>query len=343
MPINGRGVTARAVRENQALLFSDVRAEPDFVDANEESRSELAVVFRREGKPIGVLNVEHPGVRWFDSEDRLTLIALSNLAEVALRNAEQYKELEKTKDSMLATEAVAWLGIFGADWQHTISQKTFSFHNYTNALRIWLARQKALQVPSEVHQVLDGIDTLAQEMQTAQFISRVPSGDRKERRAVTEIDVALPPIVDHWCRIRKDVERIWDLNCRKENVQIDPQWLRVVMEKLVNNALKAMPQGGTLTISTRRVGDQVQITFKDTGSGIPPESLPYFLKRAVPRPAGSPSSGMGALIARFILLKHGGNLILVTSKPGQGTELLMTLPIAANEDGMGTPFKEAQE
>jgi signal transduction histidine kinase len=191
--------------------------------------------------------------------------------------------------------------------------------------------------------VLDGIDTLAQEMQTAQFISRVPSGDRKERRAVTEIDVALPPIVDHWCRIRKDVERIWDLNCRKENVQIDPQWLRVVMEKLVNNALKAMPQGGTLTISTRRVGDQVQITFKDTGSGIPPESLPYFLKRAVPRPAGSPSSGMGALIARFILLKHGGNLILVTSKPGQGTELLMTLPIAANEDGMGTPFKEAQE
>ena len=76
----------------------------------------------------------------------------------------------------------------------------------------------------------------------------------------------------------------------------------------------------------------VHVTIEDTGRGIPDSARPYFLKRAVPRREGEAGTGMGALIARFVALSHGGDLILVKSRPGKGTELLMKLPMAMDEN-----------
>ena len=136
MPLNGNGITVRAIRENDAQLVLNVHRDPCFVDASEgRTRSELAVVFRdNEGNAIGVLNVEHEEIGGLDPGHRALLIALSDLAYMALKNAQQYEELERTKDRSLANQAVAWLGLLGADWQHTINQKTFSISNYVTAV-----------------------------------------------------------------------------------------------------------------------------------------------------------------------------------------------------------------
>lgn len=336
IPISGPGITARAVRQNQAQLVPDVSQDPDFKDVTGETGAELAVVLRRggqrEGQPIGVLNVEHRAVGGLSREDQNLLISLSNLAVVAIQNAEQYKELEDVRDYGLASEAVAWLGLFGADWQHTINQKTFSISNYVDALRRWLANNQApAGLADVVYEALDGIEQVTDSIRTVQFTGRVPSETPSEMVGDTLIDPELQKTVSRWCCDREDVSQVYRLQCEDVRAKIPPQWLKVAMEKLVNNALKAMPEGGELTISTRQVETMVHITIEDTGHGIPDYALPHFLKGTIRRPEGSSDrgTGKGALIARFIARSYGGDLSLLHTAPGQGTRLLLTLPVLA--------------
>jgi signal transduction histidine kinase len=143
------------------------------------------------------------------------------------------------------------------------------------------------------------------------------------------IDPELQKTVTRWCCDREDVGQIFKLQCPGVKVKIPPQWLKVAMEKLVNNALKAMPQGGRLTVSTERWGEMVHITIEDTGHGIPDFALPHFLKVTIRRPDGDRESGTGkgALIARFVARSYGGDLKLVHTGKDSGTKLLLTLPV----------------
>ncbi|MCP4357957.1 MAG: GAF domain-containing protein, partial [Chloroflexi bacterium] len=337
MPLDGPGITVRAVKLNDAQLVSDISRDPDFVNSTGETGSELAVVLRRgghrEGQLIGVLNVEHQEVGGLDREDRNLLITLSNMAVVALQNAEQYEELQEARDYGLATEAVAWLGLFGADWQHTINQKTFSIGNYIDALHRGMAKYKIPpDVLDMVDQALDGIEDVTNSIRTVQFTGRVPSETPGEANGGTEIDSELSTVVTRWCHDRDDVKKVFNLNCSGIYVRIPPQWLRVALEKLINNALKAMPNGGKITVSTHQIDDVVRISIEDTGHGIPDYAQADFLKGIIHRPKGTKmdGTGKGALIARFVARSYGGDLRLAHTQQGKGTGLLMTLPMLIN-------------
>lgn len=326
MPTNGPGITARAVRQNAPQLVPDVSIDKDFLNATGETKSELAVVLQREGDPVGVLNVEHKEVHGLTEKDQELLTAFSHLAVVALQNAEQYKELEKTRDRQLASQAVAWLGLLGADWQHTINQETFSIANYVEGLKEWLQRNDAPpEVRKQVFRALKHIEEVATSIRTVQFTSQVPPDSPTGEML---IDRELPGIVERWCSERPDVNTKTDLNCSGIKVKISCQWFTVAMEKLIKNALRAMPGGGELEIITEPAESNVHITIKDTGTGIPPSVRPYFLKRVISPREQKSGTGMGALIARFVALSHDGDLVLVDSSPEKGTELQMRLPIA---------------
>ncbi|MBC7541317.1 MAG: two-component sensor histidine kinase, partial [Candidatus Sericytochromatia bacterium] len=91
---------------------------------------------------------------------------------------------------------------------------------------------------------------------------------------------------------------------------------------VVLNAMDAMPRGGSLTIRRRYVGNQVELTFADTGSGIDPGNLtrifqPFFRTK----PTGT---GLGMGISRTIVESFGGTIAVVCS-PGQGTTFTVRL------------------
>lgn len=332
MPLDGKGITVRAVREGCAQLVPDIRRDHDYVAGDERSNCELVVPLMHNGEPKGVLNVEHPEPYHFDEGDRGLLEGLADLAVVALLNAERYKELEHTKDVKLASQAVAWLGLFGADWQHTINQKISSIQGFVNGLQDLIARRPLEPKTLEVTRaVLQRIGSVAGSIRAVPFTSQVPAVPGASE-IPTLVDDELPQFVDRLCHERRDVELRWALRCPGVEVGIHPQWLRVAMEKLVSNALKAMPAGGTLTVGTELRRGSVAVTVRDTGNGVPAEALPYFLKTTVPRITASSGSGMGALIARFVAVSYGGDLELVRSEPGFGTELTMTLPVVASQE-----------
>lgn len=98
------------------------------------------------------------------------------------------------------------------------------------------------------------------------------------------------------------------------------------LTNLLENALQAVEAGGCVTLAARRAGDRLVLAVRDNGRGIPTESLarlfePFFTTRAE-------GTGLGLAIARGVARAHGGG-IDVSSTPGEGTEFMLTLPLAA--------------
>ena len=333
LSLDGRGITVRAIRCNDAQLVPDVSQDPDFIDATGETRSEIAVVLRQngeeDGEPIGVLNVEHREVQALDINDRELLITLANLAVVAINNTRQYIELNEAKDRNLAAEAVAWLGLFGADWQHTINQKTFSIRNYVDALRSWTIKQRIPPTTANtINLTLNGIEEVTDSI--VQFTDQVPSDTAGNSDEETLIDSELRETVTNWCAGHLNIISIFDLQCPGIKASIPANRLRLALEKIISNALKAMPNGGRLIVTTRLVDHTIYITIEDTGHGIPEAERERFLRRPIdhkhPRSKGDTGSGKGVIIALFVARTSGGNLELVETETNVGTKLLMTLP-----------------
>jgi len=111
-------------------------------------------------------------------------------------------------------------------------------------------------------------------------------------------------------------------------INSDAPLLRQVFLNLMNNAIQAIGQDGTLTITTQAAGNhEVMVQINDTGCGIPKEHLaqifdPFFTTK----PQGK-GTGLGLSICHGIVERLGGR-ISVTSEVGQGTSFTIKLPQA---------------
>lgn len=101
-----------------------------------------------------------------------------------------------------------------------------------------------------------------------------------------------------------------------------------LLVNLVQNAIDAMPQGGTLTFRGWQEGTQVHLAVQDSGDGIPEDQLPQlFVPFHTTKPEGT---GLGLYVVQEILAAHGGAITL-NSLCGRGTTCTLTLPLLAVE------------
>jgi signal transduction histidine kinase len=129
------------------------------------------------------------------------------------------------------------------------------------------------------------------------------------------------------------------LDLPPELPRVVADWRRIaqVLGNLLTNALRHTPQGGCVTLSAVVIpppgGEAgrgvVEVTVVDTGTGVPPEDLPYIFERFwrgdKSRSRAGGGIGLGLAIARQLVEMHGGT-IRVESKPGEGSRFRFTLP-----------------
>jgi two-component system OmpR family sensor kinase len=108
----------------------------------------------------------------------------------------------------------------------------------------------------------------------------------------------------------------------------DRDLLFLAIYNLLNNALKFTQAGDTIEMRASENNAFVLIEVADTGPGIPENELPYVWQELYRgRGArGIPGSGLGLALVRAIVLRHGGQ-IGIRSRPGQGTQINLRLPI----------------
>ena len=117
-----------------------------------------------------------------------------------------------------------------------------------------------------------------------------------------------------------------------ETINGRPAALTELMTNLLLNALDAMPDGGTLTVTTRgEPGQNVVLTVTDTGVG-----MPEAVRRRIFEPffstKGEGGSGLGLSMVYAIVRRHGGD-IRVDSEPGRGAMFTLTFPVASEPVG----------
>ncbi|MGH9163429.1 MAG: ATP-binding protein [Vicinamibacteraceae bacterium] len=121
-------------------------------------------------------------------------------------------------------------------------------------------------------------------------------------------------------RVQLDVDVQGDLPL----LAIDRMLLGRAMINIMENAIHAMPGGGTLTVDAVQARDEVYVSFKDTGVGMDEDALdrvfePYFSNKAA-------GTGLGLSIARRNVEMHGGT-VRIESRKGEGTKVTMVLPV----------------
>ncbi|MFQ5791824.1 MAG: nitrogen regulation protein NR(II), partial [Acidobacteriota bacterium] len=104
---------------------------------------------------------------------------------------------------------------------------------------------------------------------------------------------------------------------------VDGEQFGLVLSNLFINAVQAMPDGGELMVRTSIGPQGIQVTIGDTGIGIPESNLnrifePFFTTK-------TRGTGLGLPTCRRLVEAHRGT-ISVSSRPGQGTEFVITLP-----------------
>jgi len=121
-------------------------------------------------------------------------------------------------------------------------------------------------------------------------------------------------------------------------VLADAHRIEQVIYNLLDNAIKYSPDGGSIEMRTRVVGDEVVVSVVDEGLGVPSDELPTLFERfhrgKGARSRGIGGTGLGLAICRGIVVAHGGRIWAESpapdhrSGPPRGTALRFTVPLA---------------
>jgi signal transduction histidine kinase len=111
----------------------------------------------------------------------------------------------------------------------------------------------------------------------------------------------------------------------------DAKRLTQVLDNLVSNAVKFTPEGGAVTITVGTNGAGARLAVTDTGIGVPKDEqkqvFSRFFRASTATRRAIPGTGLGLAICHALVEQHGGS-IEFSSREGQGTEVVVTLPAA---------------
>ena len=208
------------------------------------------------------------------------------------------------------------------------------FNNLLSGILGHLELWKLEHSPSaEVNQHLDTIEKAA--LSGADLISRIQRYIRQEARSSFE-PLQLNALIEDCIQFTRPY---WYNEPRRQGIDIETELLagvlpdiqgsraelRDVFVNLILNAIHAMPDGGSISISTGIDAEGIRIDVRDTGTGMPEEVArrvfePLFTTK------GQEGNGMGLAVAAGTLREHGAS-ISVTSAQGTGTTFTLRFPI----------------
>jgi signal transduction histidine kinase len=274
--------------------------------------------------------------------------------------AASLEDLRTTQDRLVQTQKLASLGQLTAGIAHEI-KNPLNFVNNFSAVSVELIDElrqalsgahldsKLRAEISEIADTLQGnLDKVVQHGKRADAIvknmllhSREGSGEHRPVDINALVEESLN-LAYHGARAEKQgfnitLER--SLDPAAGQADVFPQDITRVLLNLISNGFyaatkrKAQADGDgyepTLAAGTRSLGDRVEISVRDNGTGLPPEVKekmfnPFFTTK----PAGE-GTGLGLSISHDIIVKQHGGSIEVDTKPGEFTKIRIILPRAA--------------
>jgi histidine kinase len=179
-----------------------------------------------------------------------------------------------------------------------------------------------------VHQEADRLERLIMDLQE---LSRVEANAVDLHFEQVNLERLVRATVDRLRRQFEDknVAVEIDLPDSLPPVKADSDRIQQVLLNLVGNALQYTPEHGSVLITARLIGAEIEVTVRDTGIGISPEHLPHvftrFYRVEKSRSRAGGGSGIGLTIAKHLVEDHGGRIWVESAGVGQGSTFHFTL------------------
>lgn len=247
-------------------------------------------------------------------------VANNNILKKAVELARSIEELKRSQDMLIQSEKMASLGKLVSEISHEINNPLMIISG--NA-QISLMSEK---LGGETKKTME---LIMKECQRAKDIilrvlrfAKPSKGEIKEANVCQNIETVVGIIEKQFKTAGVEIKRKYLKN--PPLISIDEQQLQEVAMNLLNNAKDAMPDGGTITITSFLENDHMRIDFKDSGSGMSEEVKrnilePFFTTKA-------DGTGLGLSICYGIIKAHNGELKF-ESQLNRGTTVTILLPI----------------
>jgi two-component system NtrC family sensor kinase len=236
---------------------------------------------------------------------------------------EKTKELEAAQDQLIQTEKLTSLGKLAAGIAHEINNPLTAILINSHLLKEKLKDNE--NFIKKLSLIIDETARCSKIVQGLLDFARQTPPEKKLADINELIEKTLLLFESHI--LVHDVEIHKELSTDLPGIMVDSNKIKQVFTNIILNALDAMPDGGILSISSSVAPDEhhVQITFTDTGCGIPEQDLrkifdPFFTTK------GIKGTGLGLSVSYGIIQQHDGT-IDVQSTVDKGTTIIINLPI----------------
>lgn len=266
------------------------------------------------------------------------LSAFLERAALAIQNARLYERLQEQVDELrtmheqiVRTERLAAIGEIAAKVAHELNNPLTSIHLYNSMLLeepVEGAEQQRLaasvmeqveRAKRVVHDILDFSRPQESHPEIASLNGTVEYGLRLVQPAAQDSGVV---IVEDYARGLPDV-------------LVDSGQMAQIFTNLATNAIQAMSQGGKLLVRTGMQGEELYVSFTDTGTGISPADQDRIFEPFFTTKSAGEGTGLGLSVVKGLVGRHHGR-ITVDSEPGRGSTFTVWLPpsMETNKEGM---------
>ncbi len=258
------------------------------------------------------------------SRQNLKLEKLVKIRTIELQDS--VDKLKDTQSSLMQQEKMASLGILTAGVAHEINNPlNYILGGYTG-LQAYFEEKKELDEDIEIllNSIKTGVDRAAEIVSGLNQFSRTRKNLDEQCDIHSILDNSIL-MIQHLLNNR--IELIKNLHAESSFVMGNVGQLHQVFINILINACQAIPNSGTIRVTTGVRGDQIKIIIFDNGVGIEQKNLakitdPFFTTKE----AGQ-GTGLGLYISYKIVKEHKGKLS-IRSKPGEGTHVTISLPVA---------------
>ncbi len=255
------------------------------------------------------------------SSDEVGVLTAS-FNDLTRRLATSRDEVVEAQSHVHQAEKLASVGRLASGVAHEINNPLNGIQNCLLAIR---------REPGNLRQTKDYLELAGEGLDQIEMVVRKLLGfARPQRRVFKEVDVN---------EVLRKVLGLLEYKLRSVKLELtlaedlpsthgDPLQLQEVFLNLVLNSLDAIGTDGSISITTRRDEDpeSLRVTVADDGIGIEPETLKRIFEPFHTTKEPGVGTGLGLAVSLSIIEAHGG-AIGVSSRPGEGTQLAVTLPL----------------
>lgn len=229
--------------------------------------------------------------------------------------------LRSTQEQLLQSEKLAAMGRLVSQIAHELNNPLYGIMNTLELLKTEISpeskRRKILEM------------ALSETTRLSEMLHKMLSFSKpdQELKRLVDINTILEEVLLlHEKQLRENSIRLSvALEDGLSGVHASKNQLRQVFLNMFSNAMDAMPDGGTLTVTTQSEADNVHVKISDTGVGIEEENLSKIFDAFYTTKSSVKGVGLGLSVCFGFIKEHGGD-IKVESEPGAGTVFTIILP-----------------